>query len=251
MTGESGGDFRSFTGAGAAASVDGVKVFVGSPEFMHERGIDIARLKAEIERMQSEAKTAVVVATESEAWGVLGIADTVRTQAKEAVVRLRSLGIRQPVMLTGDNERTAAAIAAEVGVAHYFAYLSPEDKSTKVAELQNRFGHVAMVGDGVNDAPALAAASVGIAMGTAGSDVALETADVALMADDLSKLVEAVRVGRRTRTVVRQNVGLSLAILAILVPGAVVGWLSLPVAVLAHEISELFVILNGVRLARG
>lgn len=248
---EAAADFKSFTGAGAAGSVQGVRVIVGSPEFMSQSGIDITQLKAEIETMQSEGKTTVVVASGGEVWGVLGIADSVRTQAKEAIIRLRALGIKRPVMLTGDNERTAAAVASEVGLTEYFALLSPEDKSKKIAELQERFGHVAMIGDGVNDAPALAAASVGIAMGTAGSDVALETADVALMADDLSKLVEAVRIGRRTRSAVRQNVGLSLAILIVLVPGAVLGWFTLPAVVVAHELSELFVIMNGARLARG
>lgn len=243
--------FESFIGAGAAGQVEGKHVLIGSPEFAGKRQIDLTELKADIERMQSEAKTAVVVAKEDRAYGVIGIADTIRVQAKDSLLRLRELGVEQPVMLTGDNQRTAAAVAAQVGVTEYFAHLSPEDKSRKVAELQQRYEHVAMIGDGVNDAPALAAASVGIAMGTAGSDVALETADVALMADDLSKLVEAISIGRRTRSVVRQNVGLSLAILVVLIPGAVIGWLSLPAAVLAHEISELFVILNAVRLARG
>ena len=243
--------FESFTGAGAAGTVDGRHVLISSPEFADKRQIDLTELKADIERMQSEAKTSVVVAQGTRAYGVIGIADTIRAQAKDSLLQLRELGVEQPVMLTGDNERTAAAVAAQVGVTEYFAHLSPEDKSRKVAELQQRYGHVAMIGDGVNDAPALAAASVGIAMGTAGSDVALETADVALMADDLSKLVEAISIGRRTRSVVRQNVGLSLAILVVLIPGAVIGWLSLPAAVLAHEVSELFVILNAVRLARG
>ena len=153
-------------------------------------------------------------------------------------------------MLTGDNSITAQTIAAEVGVDEVRAELAPEDKARIVGELAATFGHVAMVGDGVNDAPALAAASVGIAMGTAGSDVALETADVALMADDLSKLAEALRIGRRTRRIVRQNITLSLVILAALVPGAFIGAFTLPVAVLAHELSELFVIGNGLRLAR-
>ena len=243
--------FESFTGAGAAGTVEGKHVLIGSPEFAGKRRIDLTELKADIERMQSEAKTAVVVAEGDRAYGVIGIADTIRAQAKASLLQLRALGVEQPVMLTGDNQRTAALVAAQVGVTEYFAHLSPEDKSRKVAELQQRYGHVAMIGDGVNDAPALAAASVGISMGTAGSDVALETADVALMADDLSKLVEAISIGRRTRRVVRQNVGLSLAILVVLVPGAVIGWLSLPAAVLAHEVSELFVILNAVRLARG
>jgi Cd2+/Zn2+-exporting ATPase len=159
---------------------------------------------------------------------------------------LHSEGVERIVMLTGDNARTATAVANQIGIDEVQAHLKPEDKSRIVAELA-RHGHVGMVGDGVNDAPALAAASVGIAMGTAGSDVALETADVALMADDLSKLTEALRIGQRTRRVVAQNITLSLVIL---VPGALAGVFTLPIAVLAHELSELAVITNGLRLTR-
>lgn len=137
-----------------------------------------------------------------------------------------------------------------MGVDSVSAELKPDQKAAAVDELRERFGYVAMIGDDINDAPPLAAASVGIAMGTASSDVALETADVALMADDLGKVVDAVHIGRRTRHVVRQNIGLSMAILAVLVPGALVGELTLPVALLAHELSELAVIANGLRLAR-
>ena len=181
---------------------------------------------------------------------VVGIADVIRPNAAAAIADLHAVGLDQLVMLTGDNQTTAEAIAAQVGIDEVRADLAPEDKSRIVGELAAAHGRVAMVGDGVNDAPALAAASVGIAMGTAGSDVALETADVALMADDLSKLTEAMRIGRRTRKVVRQNLILSLIILAVLIPGALLGILALPLAVLAHELSELFVISNGLRLAR-
>ena len=159
--------------------------------------------------------------------------------------------MKRVVMLTGDNKRTAAAVAKQVGIDDYRADLKPDDKVKAVQQLDEEFGHVGMVGDGVNDAPALATATVGIAMGAAGSDAALETADVALMSDDIGKLAEAVDLGRRTRTVVRQNLGLSLLILAVLVPGSLLGLLSLPAAVIAHEVSELFVILNGARMARG
>ena len=182
--------------------------------------------------------------------GVLGVADTLRPQATEAIAELRRLGIEHIVMLTGDNPRTAAAIAAQAGIDDIGAGLSPEDKAARIRELVERYDHVAMLGDGINDAPPLAAASVGIAMGTAGSDIALETADVALMADDLAKLTTAIRTGRRTRRIVTQNLALSLVILAILVPTALFGVIALPVAVLAHELSELAVILNGTRMAR-
>ena len=243
-------DFEALTGAGARGRVDGHQVMVASPAHTERSGVSLDGLAGAVPQMQAAGRTAVIVAIDGRAWGVLGIADVVRPQAKAAVADLHGIGIDRVVMLTGDNETTARAIGAEVGVDDVRADLAPEDKSRIVGELAAAHGHVAMVGDGVNDAPALAAASVGIAMGTAGSDVALETADVALMADDLSKLTEALRIGRRTRSIVRQNVGLGLVILAVLVPGALVGVFSLPVAVLAHELSELVVIGNGLRLAR-
>jgi P-type E1-E2 ATPase len=158
--------------------------------------------------------------------------------------------VRQVVMLTGDNERTARAIAREVGLDAVYADLKPEDKVARVRELARRHGHVAMVGDGVNDAPALAEATVGIAMGAAGTDVALETADVALMADDLESLAYALRLARRNQAVVRQNLALSTVVIAVLVVGAVGGYFSLPIAVLGHEISEFIVIGSGLRMLR-
>ena len=154
------------------------------------------------------------------------------------------------VMLTGDNARTARAIAAEVGIDDIHADLKPEDKAVLVRELTARIGHVAMVGDGVNDAPALAEATVGVAMGAAGTDVALETADVALMADDLEKLVYALELAKRNQRIVRQNLILSAVVIGVLVVGAVAGSFTLPMAVLAHEISEFIVIGNGLRMLR-
>ena len=243
-------DFEALTGAGARGQVNGSEVMIGSPAHIRRRGIDLDGLAATVPRLQAAGRTAVVVAVDGKVWGVLGIADVVRPQARAAMAQLREVGLERLVMLTGDNPTTAQTIAAEVGIDEVRAELTPQDKVRIVSELAATYGHVAMVGDGVNDAPALAAASVGIAMGTAGSDVALETADVALMADDLTKLTEALRIGRRTRKIVRQNVALGLLILAVLVPGALVGAFSLPIAVLAHEVSELFVIGNGLRLAR-
>lgn len=243
-------DFQSMTGAGAQAKVGARRVLIASPSYFAQAGITHAELDELVPRLQSAGQTAVVVAADHVVVGIIGIADVVRPQARGAVQSLRATGLDHVVMLTGDNQRTASAIAEQVGIDEVQADLSPEDKSRIVGELTQRYGRVGMVGDGVNDAPALAAASVGIAMGTAGSDVALETADVALMADDLTKLTEALRIGRRTRVIVRQNLILSIVILAVLIPGALVGVLALPAAVLAHELSELFVIGNGLRLAR-
>ena len=243
-------DFEATTGGGARATVDGRVHVIGSPAFLQRTGHDLAAVEADVETLQGEGNTVVLLANDDTILGLLAIADTVRAQSSHAVAELHSLGIEHVVMLTGDNERTAAAIAAQVGIDEVGAGLSPADKAARIEALIERYGHVAMVGDGVNDAPPLAAASVGIAMGTAGSDVAIETADIALMADDLDKLTEAIRIGRRTRGVVRQNLVLSFIILAVLVPGALLGVIALPLAVLAHELSELAVIINGTRMAR-
>lgn len=243
-------DFESFTGAGAGATVDGQKVLVVSPSYATKRGIVDRELDGTVPQLQAAGQTAVIVAVDGLPVGILGIADIVRPQAAAAIADLHRIGLNRIVMLTGDNQLTADAIAHRVGIDEVRTELSPEDKSTIVRELTTQYGRVGMVGDGVNDAPALAAASVGIAMGTAGSDVALETADVALMADDLTKLTEALRIGKHTRKIVRQNIVLAIAILVVLVPGALFGALTLPVAVLAHELSELVVIGNGLRLAR-
>lgn len=244
------GDFRALPGAGASASFDSSRFFVGSPAFFRSQfGADGA--SDQIERLQADGKTVVVVGTESGPWGLIAIRDQVRPNAKQAIVELHAVGIQKVVMLTGDNSRTADAIAREVGIDQVFSDLKPEEKVAKVRELAEQYGQVAMVGDGINDAPALAEATVGIAMGAAGTDVALETADVALMADDLEKLVYALRLAKRNQRVVRQNLALSAVVIGGLVVGAIAGWLTLPIAVLGHEISEFVVIGSGLRMLKG
>lgn len=245
-------EFKSHTGAGAEAQVDGRSIFVGSPALFNERrdAIDPEEWSV-IQRLQDEGKTVVLVGERSAAWGLLALRDNLRENARQAVDALRTLGIERVVMLTGDNQRTAHAIARAANIDDFRAALKPEDKSLKIRELQRRFGHVAMVGDGVNDAPALAEAAVGVAMGAAGTDVALETADVALMADDLEKLVYALGLARRNARIVRQNLALSAVVIGALVVGAVAGMFGLPIAVLAHELSEFAVIANGLRMLRG
>jgi len=243
-------DFRAYTGAGAQARLDGAAVYIGSPELFETRlRVGVDTLRDDILRLQEEGKTVVLVGDESSVRGLIAIRDRIRPNAKAAIAALQAAGIEKVVMLTGDNERTARAIARELGIDTIYAGLKPEDKQAKVRELAAH-GHVAMVGDGVNDAPALAEATVGIAMGAAGSDVALETADVALMADDLEKLVYALRLARRNDSVVKQNLSLSAVVIGLLVIGAVAGVLNLPAAVLAHEISEFVVIGSGLRMLR-
>lgn len=243
--------FRALKGAGAEASVDGRRVFIGSPALFEVRlGIPLDNFKAEITRLQDDGKTVIIVGDERNAWGLLALRDTLRPNARRAVAALHAAGIRNIVMLTGDNPRTARAIAREVGIDEVFAELKPEDKVARVRALAKERGHVAMVGDGVNDAPALAEATVGVAMGAAGTDVALETADVALMADDLDKLVYALTLAQRTQSVVKQNLALSAIVIGTLVVGALAAAFSLPAVVVAHEVSEFLVIASGLRMLR-
>lgn len=244
-------DFRALTGAGASVRWNGALVYIGSPDLFESRlGISLAGSREEIQRLQGEGKTVVIVGDEKAPWGLVALRDNIRPNAAKAIDALHAAGVQKVVMLTGDNERTAQAIAMELGIDEIYADLKPEDKVMKVRELAQRYGHVAMVGDGVNDAPALAEATVGIAMGAAGTDVALETADVALMADDLEKLAYALRLAKRNQTVVNQNLALSSVVIGALVIGAIAGVFSLPIAVLGHEISEFIVIGSGLRMLR-
>ena len=244
-------DFQSITGAGATARVNGAAVYIGSPHLFEQRlGASLESVSGDVVRLQEEGKTVVVVGDERAPWALMAIRDNVRPNAAAAIRALHDTGVRKVVMLTGDNERTARAIAREVGIDDVYADLKPEDKAVRIRELSERHGHVAMVGDGVNDAPALAEATVGVAMGAAGTDVALETADVALMADDLEKLVYALQLAKRNQRVVRQNLALSVLVIGVLVVGAVAGALTLPVAVLGHELSEFVVIASGLRMLR-
>lgn len=243
-------EFQSVTGAGARGQVDGVEHFVGNPKLFMELGTSVSAMAPRIEALQRDGKTVVLVGTVQSVHGLIAIADPLRPEAAQAIAELRRVGIERVVMLTGDNSLAAEAIARQVGIDEVYAELSPEAKTSKVAELDARYGKVVMVGDGVNDAPALAAAHVGIAMGAAGTDVALETADVALMSDNLSRLPYLVAFSRRTWRVIQQNLALSAVVIGSLIVGAVSGYFSLPVAVLAHEISEFVVIASGLRMLR-
>jgi Cd2+/Zn2+-exporting ATPase len=243
--------FRALSGAGAQALWQDRKVYAGSPAlFREELNHNLDNFVAKIEQLQGEGKTVVLLGDDTTTYGLIAIRDNIRDNSLVAIEKLHKLGIKKVVMLTGDNERTAQAIASELGIDEIYADLKPEDKVAKVRELSGRYGHVAMVGDGVNDAPALAEATVGVAMGAAGTDVALETADVALMADDLEKLSYALKLAKRNQSVVNQNLALSAIVIGALVIGAVAGFFTLPVAVLGHEISEFIVIGSGLRMLR-
>lgn len=242
-------DFQAMMGRGAQAFVNGEEILVGKPGIFTLNG-DEQRLRPIIDEFERTGKTVVLMSRNGKLSGLIAIADSVRPVAKEAVAALKRAGVSRVVMLTGDNERAAATIAAEAGVDEYFAELLPQDKVRILKELEAKYGAVAMVGDGVNDAPALAAATVGIAMGAAGTDVALETADVVLMADDLSKLPYAINLSRRSRRIIKQNLTFAGLVIVTLIASAVLGIVPLPIGVVGHEGSTLLVVLNGLRLLR-
>jgi Cd2+/Zn2+-exporting ATPase len=242
-------DFQALIGHGASARLNGTEVWVGSPELVAQR-VRSARLPADVERLQDEGKTVVFVGAGDELHALLALRDEPRPEAREAIAQLRRIGVKHVSMLTGDNERTARAIATQLGLDAEYSELKPEDKVTQVKRLHEEFWSVAMVGDGINDAPALATADLGIAMGTGGTDAAIEAADVALMADDITKVAEALRLGRRASGISRQNLLFSIVLLAVLIPSAVAGLLTVVVAVAVHEVSELLAVANGVRAAR-
>ena len=236
-------DVEAVTGAGLTGQFDGRPVRLGRPGWL-EAGV----LATDVERLQSAGATAVLVEEDGHLLGVVAVRDELRPEAVEVVAELRRQGYTVS-MLTGDNTLTAQALAREVGITDVHADLRPEDKAALITQLRTQ-RRTAMVGDGVNDAPALATADLGIAMGAMGTDVAIETADVALMGEDLRHLPQALTHARRARRIMLQSVGLSLAIIIALMPLALLGVLGLAAVVLIHEIAEVFVIANGVRAGR-
>lgn len=241
--------FLSLTGKGARAKLDGKEIFVGSPKLFYENKVDYKAWEKILNRLWAEGKTAMLVEINGKPAGILAVADAVREAGRHTVDVLRASGIRT-VMLTGDNSVTAEAIAGKVGVDGFMAELLPQDKVTAVKGFIEKYGKVAMVGDGVNDAPALAAATVGIAMGGAGADTALETADIALMADDLSRLPYAIRLSKASLGVIKQNIAFSLLIKLVAVALVFPGWLTLWLAIMADMGASVLVTLNGIRLMR-
>jgi Zn2+/Cd2+-exporting ATPase len=242
---------RSEPGRGITGEVEEKIAVVGKATFVQSQVDSYSdALTKQSQKWEQEGKTVVWVAHADRILGIIAVADTVRPAAAQAIVHLKRLGIEQIVMLTGDNDRTADSIGWEIGIDRVYAQLLPEDKLGVIRQLQQQYQSVAMVGDGINDAPALAQASVGIAMGTAGSDVALETADVVLMADRLEKLEYAIRLGRRSGRIVKQNIVFALSFIAILLIANFTGNMTLPLGVLGHEGSTVLVILSGLRLLK-
>lgn len=243
-------DYQRIPGKGASGRYNGRGYWLGSHRYLEERGQETPEVHDRLEALAETGHSVVVVGNDAHVCGFIAVADGLRPEARAALAELRRAGIPDLVLLTGDNAGTARTIAAEAGIAEIRADLLPEDKVSAVTELVRRHGSVAMVGDGVNDAPALARATIGIAMGAAGSDAALETADVALMSDDLTRLPWLVRHARRTRAIIRQNIGLALAVKIAFALWAVVGGASLWAAIVADMGASLLVIGNGLRLLR-
>ncbi|PMB21234.1 heavy metal translocating P-type ATPase [Fischerella thermalis CCMEE 5319] len=266
-------EVQAFPGQGIVGMIDNQEVLAGKDDFVKKYVANLPKNLIEIAtNLELQGKTVVWIAekrwgggeigrwgerfhptiplTQHQVLGIIAIADTVRSQAAETISRLKKLGIEQIVMLTGDNQKTAESVAQELGVDRVYAELLPEDKLHVIRRLQQEYKTVAMVGDGINDAPALAQASVGIAMGTAGSDVALETADIVLMADRLEKIEVAIRLGKRTQAIVKQNITIALGFIILLLIGNFLGEINLPIGVVGHEGSTVLVTLSGLRLLK-
>ncbi|MCL1473673.1 heavy metal translocating P-type ATPase [Argonema antarcticum] len=244
-------EVRAATGQGIIGIIDNQKAVVGKAGFVQaevkELPVNLIQISQQLE---NEEKTVVWIAHAGVVLGLIAVADTVRPEATQAVAKIKNLGIEQIIMLTGDNNSTAQIVAKEIGINQVYAELLPEAKVNVIRHLKNQYQTVAMVGDGINDAPALAIASVGIAMGVAGSDVALETADIVLMADRLEQLERAIQLGRRSQVIVKQNIVFALSFIVLLLVANFFGDITLPLGVIGHEGSTVIVTLNGLRLLR-
>ncbi|CAH2716450.1 Cadmium-transporting ATPase [Neobacillus rhizosphaerae] len=240
-------EFSSITGKGIKGLINGIEYRVGNTKLFDSIPREVTE---QISFLQNEGKTVMIAGTDKKILALIAVADEVRESSPTVIERLHQLGIQQTILLTGDNKATAAAIGRHVGMNRIEAELLPEDKLDFIKKLKSQFGRVAMVGDGVNDAPALASATVGIAMGGAGTDTALETADIALMNDDLKKLPFTIKLSRKTLQIIKQNIALSLVVKLLALLLVVPGWLTLWIAIFADMGVTLLVTLNGLRLLR-
>jgi Cu+-exporting ATPase len=245
---EAADQFEASVGSGVRATVAGRDVLVGNERLMSDRGVGVGALAAELARLEEEAKTAMFVAVGERLAGVIAVADTLKDDSRDAIARLKDFGL-ETVMLTGDNERTAKAIAAEVGIDRVIAEVLPDQKVDVVRGLQAEGRNVAMVGDGINDAPALKSAHVGIAIGT-GTDIAIEAADVTLVQGELSAVVRAIRLSRATFRKIRQNLFWAYFYNVIAIPVAILGFLHPAIAEAAMAFSSVNVVHNSARLRK-
>jgi Cd2+/Zn2+-exporting ATPase len=251
VTAEAAIDAQVMPGKGVTGHFRGEAFWLGSHRYLIERGQETPELTAQAEALERDGRTVIVIGNRSHVCGLIALADTLRPGAAETLHALRAAGVLHLIMLTGDNRATAEAIARAAGVDEVRAELLPQDKVAAVEALVERYGVVAMVGDGVNDAPAMARASFGIAMGAIGSDAAIETADIALMTDDLGKLPWLVHHSRRTLAIIRQNIVFSLGVKAAFVGLTFAGFATLWGAIAADLGASLLVVANALRLLRG
>ncbi len=243
-------NFKALVGRGAQADLDGKTIFIGNLRLFEELGHGLAKYDAKLAELEQQGRTVMLIGTKEAVYGMIAVADTLRDDSVAAIRSLRASGMRHIAMLTGDNNRVAGAIGGRLDLDAFYSELLPEDKVAAVKSIARDYGNVVMVGDGVNDAPALAAATVGVAMGVAGSDTALETADIALMADDLGKLAYVVKLSRKTVAIIKQNVTASLVVKAAFLILTFAGFATLWLAVFADTGTALLVTLNGMRLMR-
>ena len=241
--------FEAVTGKGAKAVVQGKTYQIGNSRFFTEQAIDVKRVEDEVSCLQNEGKTVMMLGDDKRIFGLIAVVDVLRENSRQAINKLKKAGIKKVIMLTGDNENTAHAIATKAGVDDFRVDLLPEDKVDAVKSLLAEYNKVAMVGE-VNDAPAMAISTVGISMGAAGTDTALETADIVLMADDLTKLTYAIKLSRKTLGVIKQNIAFALIVKGLILLLVIPGWLTMWLAVVGDMGSSLLVTLNGMRLLR-
>lgn len=245
-------DLKALIARGVQASIEETMVYIGNRRLFEElTGQDVPQeIDLEMSKLESSGHTAMIVGQGEDYLGIISVMDIARNEAKATLQSLKNMGIKRMVMLTGDNQKVADAIAKDIGITDPMGSLLPEDKVNAITQLKEKVGNVAMVGDGVNDAPAMAKSTVGIAMGAAGSDVALETADIALMADKLDNLPFTIGLSRKANQIIRQNLFISLGMVVVLVPMTILGTIAIGPAVVGHEGSTLLVVLNALRLLR-
>ncbi|VAW69491.1 Lead, cadmium, zinc and mercury transporting ATPase; Copper-translocating P-type ATPase, partial [hydrothermal vent metagenome] len=243
-------NLQALMARGIKADIEGQTVHIGNRRLFAELtgGSIPDEMTEQMARLEEDGHTAMIVHQGDQYLGIISVMDIAREEARETLAALKKMGIRRMIMLTGDNQKVADAVAKTIGITDPMGSLLPEDKVTAIEKLKAEEGKVAMVGDGVNDAPAMARSTVGIAMGAAGSDVALETADIALMADKLDNLPFAIGLSRMSKSIIKQNLWVSLGIVSILIPSTIMGWMGIGLAVLVHEGSTLLVVGNALRL---
>ncbi|MDP6717412.1 MAG: HAD-IC family P-type ATPase, partial [Pirellulaceae bacterium] len=240
--------YQALAGRGAEGVINGKPYWIGSQRFMNEKTSDVSEAAKLSEAIERSGHSVVAIGTADHVCGLIGVADVVRQESQNTIRRLQSMGIEHVVMLTGDNPATAAAVADSVGIDEFFAGTLPEEKVRHVARLRERYGVVAMIGDGVNDAPAMAASTLGIAMGAIGTDAAIEAADIALMSDELVRVPWLIDLARQTLRVIKQNIAIALGLKLIFIALTIASAASLWMAIAADMGASLLVVMNGLRL---